>query len=174
MRLELLATRHRSLAVTACEWRAFELADPEQMADAVFDRLLPNPDPNLADFYAAVDEVVRLTFARHAAQASVLERLSSNLAITGHRAGTDEFLQALSQLRTRHRLLLQLRHWDGLSEAEAAEALELDLTEFAERQAKAEARFIARVTKRHPELLNEDVGELVASAKPGKHTRQRG
>jgi DNA-directed RNA polymerase specialized sigma24 family protein len=174
MRLELLATRHRSLAVTACEWRAFELADPEQMADAVFDRLLANPDPNLADFYAAVDEVVRLTFARHAAQTSVLARLGSNLALTGHRTSSDEFLQALSQLRTRNRLLLQLRHWDGLSEAEAAEALELGLAEFAERQAKAEARFIARVTKRHPELMHEDVGELVASAKPGRHTRQRG
>ncbi len=174
MRLELLATRHRSLAVTACEWRAFELADPEQMADAVFDRLLSNPDPTLADFYVAVDEVVRLTFARHAAQANILERLTSNLAVHGHRTSTDEFLQALSQLRTRHRLLLQLRHWDGLSETEAAEALELELAEFIERQAKAEARFLARATKRHPELLHEDVGQLVASAKPGRHTRQRG
>lgn len=174
MRLELLATRHRSLAVTACEWRAFELADPEQMADAVFDRLLPNPDPSLADFYAAVNEVVQLTFARHAAQTNVLERLASNLAMSGRPTSTDEFLQALSQLRNRHRLVLQLRHWDGLSEAEAAEALELELAEFAQRQAKAEARFITRVAKRHPELLHEDVGELVASAKPGRHTRQRG
>jgi DNA-directed RNA polymerase specialized sigma24 family protein len=172
MRLELLATRHRSLAVTACEWRAYELADPEQMADAVFDRLLGLPDPSLADFYAAVDEVVRLTYARHAARANMIERLSVNLAMSGRHTSSDEFLDALSQLRTRHRVLLQLLHWDGLSPAEAAEALSLTPEHIDKRQARAEARFMGKVTKRRPELAGAEVAPLVASAKPGKHTRQ--
>jgi hypothetical protein len=174
MRLELLASRHRSLAVTACEWRALELADPEQMADAVFGRLLALPDPDLADFYAAVNEVVRLAYARYAAQVTGLERLTAGLGMPGRRSGTDQALDALSQLRSRHRLVLQLRHWDGLTEAEAIEALGITPEKFAARQARAEARFMGKVTKRQPGLTNSEVGPLVASAKPGKHTRQLG
>jgi hypothetical protein len=172
MRLEVLATKHRSLAVTACEWRAFGLADPERLADAVFDQLLTNPDPNLADFYTAVDQVVQQAYARHAAEDTILERLTGNFSMPGRNAPTNEMLQALSQLRTRHRLLLQLRHWDGLSEAEAAEALRIDPESFADRQAKAEAKFLGKVTRRRPELATGNVAELVASAKPGRHMRR--
>jgi hypothetical protein len=172
MRLEVLATKHRSLAVTACEWRAFGLADPERLADAVFDRLLTNPDPTLADFYTAVDQVVQQAYARYAAEDTILDRLTGNFSMPGRRAPTDEMLQALSQLRTRHRLLLQLRYWDGLSEAEAAEALRLDEVSFANRQAKAEAKFLGRVSRRRPELAYGNVAELVAGAKPGRHVRR--
>lgn len=171
MRLELLAAKHRSLAVTACEWRAFGLADPDQMADSVFDRLLGNPDPNLADFYAAVDEVVELTYARYAAQVNIVERLTSSLPTPGRQGQTDGLLQALSQLRTKNRVVLQLRYWDGLTEAEAAEALQLSPEAFTQRQAKATTRFLAKVAKRNPELVDSDVGTMIAKAKPGKYVR---
>lgn len=174
MRLELLATKHRSLAVTACEWRAFGLADPEQLADAVFDRLLLNPDPSFADFYEAVDYVVQQAYCRHAAQGSILERLTSNLTMNGRKSSSDDVLLTLSQLRTKHRTVLQLRYWDELTEPEAVEALNLTTVALAERQAKAERRFLAKLVKRRPEFGRGEVGAIVASAKPGKHTRRRG
>lgn len=170
MKLEVLATRHRSLAVTACEWRAFGLADPERMADEVFGLLCDNDDPDLADFYDAVDSVVELTWARRAAKESALERLTANLKVA--RPGpTDAMLLVLSNLRQRHRQVLQLRFWDGLSEAEAAEALRLSPEDFAERQARAQERFMAKATRRYPELEGRAVGPLVSAAKPGVHRR---
>ncbi len=172
MRLELLATKHRSLAVTACEWRAFGLDDPERLADAVFDRLLKNPDPSFADFYDAVDLVVHQAYERQTARTSILERFTSNLSI-GNKDAENDVLLALSQLRNKHRVLLQLRYWDGLTEAEAAEALRLTPDAFAERQSKAEARFTNRLAKRRPELATAPLGPTVASAKPGVHYRRR-
>ncbi|MCE1174634.1 MAG: hypothetical protein LWW77_08515 [Propionibacteriales bacterium] len=173
MRLEVLATRHRSLAVTACEWRAFGMADPERMADEVFQYLVGYDDPCFADFYAAVDEVVALTYARQAAKESTLDRLTRGMKVS--RPGpVDAMLLELSNLRHKHRLLLQLRYWDGLTEAEAAEALRLTPERFAERQAKAETRFLAKVERRHPQLAGQPVGSLVASAKPGIHHRDVG
>lgn len=173
MRLELLAARHRSLAVTACEWRAFGLADPDRMADEAFDQLLSQPDPDLADLYDAIDRVVQLTYDRYAAQTSVLERLTSNLTIRPRttRRDPNELLNILSLLRAKHREVLQLRYWDGLSDAEAAEALRMDPDKLVERRAKAEARFLARVNKDYPEVIALDVPQLVASIKPGTHTR---
>jgi hypothetical protein len=171
VRLEVLATRHRSLAVTACEWRAFGMADPERMADEVFQYLVGCDDPSFADFYAAVDEVVALTYARQAAKESTLDRLTRGMKVS--RPGpTDAMLLVLSNLRHKHRLLLQLRYWDGLTEAETAEALQLTPERFAERQAKAEERFMAKATRRYPELAGRAVGPLVSSAKPGTHRRR--
>lgn len=172
MRLELLAARHRGLAVTACEWRAFGLADPERMADEVFDQLLTESDPTLADLYDAIDRVVQLTYERHAAQTSIIERLGSTLSFS-HTARRDpgELLSVLSQLRNKHREVLQLRYWDGLSDAEAAEALRIEPAKVVERRTKAEARFLAKVNKHYPEVIPADVPELVASIKPGRHTR---
>lgn len=165
-----MATRHRSLAVTACEWRAFGVADPERLADAVFDRLVPNPDPNLADFYDAVNEVVYQAYVRQASTVSMIERISSSMQF--HKSGVDdEIISILSQLRTKHRDLLQLRYWDGLSETEAAEALRLSPEDFATRQAKAENRFRKRLSKRAPVLAQEPLGPIIAGAKPGKHHR---
>jgi hypothetical protein len=172
MRLELLAARHRSLAVTACEWRAFGLADPDRMADEAFDRLLTESDPTLADLYDAIDRVVQLTYERHAAGISIIERLGKTLSFerTGRR-DPNELLTMLSQLRGKHREVLQLRYWDGLSDAEAAEVLRIDPGKLAERRVKAEAKLLAKVNKNYPEVIALDVPELVASIKPGHHTR---
>lgn len=168
-----MATRHRSLAVTACEWRAFGLADPEQLADAVFDQLLSNPDPNLVDFYHAVDVVVQQAYRRHAAGVSVIDRINSSMRVR-RTAVDDDIITLLSYLRHKHRTLLQLRYWDGLTEAEAAEALQLSPEAFAERQAKAEDRFGKRLTKRDPALAQQPVGPIIAEAKPGTHHRDVG
>lgn len=165
-----MATKHRSLAVTACEWRAYELADPEQLADAVFDQLLSNPDPNLTDFYQALDVVIQQAYLRHAAESSILDRMNSSLHF--RRTGIDnEIITALSQLRRKHRELLQLRYWDGLSEVEAVEALQLSPQAFPERQAKAEARFRRRLAKHGSVSIDEPVGVIIAGAKPGTHHR---
>lgn len=175
MRLELLAARHRSLAVTACEWRAFGLADPERMADEAFDRLLTEPDPTLADLFDAIERVVHLTYERHAAQFSVVERLGKTLSFERTtRRDPNELLSILSQSRNKHRVVLQHRYWDGLSDAETAEVLRIEEDKLRERRAKAEARFLARVQKDYPEVIALDVPELVASIKPGIHTRKPG
>ncbi len=172
MRLELLAARHRSLAVTACEWRAFGLADPNRMADEAFDQLLTESDPTLADLYDAIDRVVQLTYERHAAQISVLDRLGSTLSFTRTaRRDPNELLSILSQLRGKHRTVLQLRYWDGLTDAEAAEVLRVEEAQVVERRGKAEARFLAKVNKDYPEVIALDIPELVASIKPGQHRR---
>ncbi len=168
-----MATRHRSLAVTACEWRAYGLADPEQLADAVFDQLLSNPDPNLVDFYHAVDVVVQQAYLRHAAGVSVIDRINSSMRV--RKTGVDdEIITILSYLRHKHRTLLQLRHWDGLSEVEAAEALQLSAEAFAKLQTKAEEQFRKRLTKRDPALAEQPVGPIIADAKPGTHHRDLG
>ena len=172
MRLELLAARHRSLAVTACEWRAFGLADPDRMADEAFDQLLADSDPTLADLYDAIGRVVQLTYERHAAQLSVLERLGSTMSLSRtSRRDPNELLSILSQLRNRHREVLQLRYWDGLSDAETAEVLRSEDAKVVEWRTRAEARFLAKVNKNYPEVIALDVPELVASIKPGHHTR---
>lgn len=172
MRLELLAARHRSLAVTACEWRAFGLADPDRMADEAFDQLLGESDPTLADLYDAIDRVVHLTYERYAAQHSILDRLTSNMSLTRtSRRDPNELLTMLSQLRGKHREVLQLRYWDGLSDAEAAEVLRIEPAKLVGRRTKAEARFLVRVNKDYPEVMALDIPELVASIKPGTHTR---
>jgi hypothetical protein len=173
MRLELLAARHRSLAVTACEWRAIGLADPDRMADEAFDQLLSESDPTLADLYDAIDRVVQLTYERHAAQLSIIERLSSNMTFERtSRRDPNVLLDILSQLRNKHREVLQLRYWDGLSDAEASEVLRIDPAKLLERRAKAEGKFLSRVRKNHPEVIAPDVPELVASIKPGQHRRE--
>lgn len=172
MRLELLAARHRSLAVTACEWRAFGLADPNRMADEAFDQLLTESDPTLADLYDAIDRVVQLTYERHAAQTSILDRLGSTLSFTRPaRRDPNELLSMLSQLRGKHREVLQLRYWDGLTDAEAAQVLRVEEAKVVERRTKAEARFLAKVNKDYPEVIALDIPELIASIKPGYHTR---
>lgn len=165
-----MATKHRSLAVTACEWRAYGLADPEQLADAVFDQLLSNPDPNLTDFYQALDVVIQQAYLRHAAEASVIDRINSSLRI--RQTGIDnEIITTLSQLRHKYRELLQLRYWDGLTEAEAAEALQLSPRALTDLQAKAEARFGKRLAKHGSVSIDEPVGVIIAGAKPGTHHR---
>ena len=83
----------------------------------------------------------------------------------------DEIINILSQLRTKHRDLLQMRYWDSLSEAEAAEALRLSEEDFAARQTKAESRFRKRLSKRAPVLAQEPLGPIIAGAKPGKFHR---
>lgn len=165
-----MATKHRSLAVTACEWRAYELADPEQLADAVFDHLLSNPDPNLADFYQALHAVIQQAYLRHAAEARVIDRINSSLQF--RRSGVENpIITTLSQLRHRHRELLQLRYWDGLSEAETCEALQLSPQAVSELQSKAEARFRKRLAKHSPSSSEGPVGPIIATAKPGSHHR---
>jgi hypothetical protein len=175
MRLELLAARHRSLAVTACEWRAFGLADPDRMADEAFDQLLSESDPTLADLYDAINRVVQLTYDRYAAQHSILDRLTTNLSFSRtSRRDPGELLSMLSQLRGKHREALQLRYWDGLTDAEAAEVLRIEPAKLVERRTKAEARFLAKVNRDYPEVMALDLPELVASIKPGTHTRGEG
>lgn len=167
-----MAAHYRSLVVTACEWRAMGLADPEDMADEVFMLLDPRRDHNLRDLYSAIDKVVFASYQRYSDSMSVLDRLRGNAAIIGpRRARSDDFLHALSNLRRADRELLQLRFWDDLDEEEAGEALGLSVEQIRERMVRAGTRYLAKLSRTHPDLTVGDIVDTLNSIKPGVHRR---
>jgi len=171
--LDALAARYRSLAVTACEWRAMGLADPEDMADEVFARLDPRSDHTLRDLYAAIEKVVLASYQRYAGSSSVLDRLrgTAMIAPRAKRTPSDDFLNALSNLREGDRRLIQLRFWDDLDDDEAAEALGTTRDAVRERLARAGTRYLAKLGRSHPDLAISDIEDTLRSIKPGVHRR---
>lgn len=168
-----MASSYRDLAVTACEWRAVGVADPGAMADEVFVRLHPTADLDLRDLYKAIDEVVFLSYQRYSDQFSVLDRLRAGAALSGprKRSPADDFLNALSNLHRADRELIQMRFWDDLDEAEAAEVLHITREVARERLARAGTRYLAKLSRSHPDLAISDVEDTVRSIKPGLHRR---
>lgn len=163
---------YRNLVVTACEWRAMGLADPDDMADEVFSRLDPRRDHTLRDLYAAIDKVVFASYQRYSDSISVLDRLRGGAVLVGpRRSRSDDFLQALSNLRRADRELLQLRFWDDLDEDEAAEALGLTVEQIRERMVRAGTRYLAKLSRSHPDLTVGDIVDTLNSIKPGTHRR---
>ncbi len=173
MNVDALAARYRSLVVTACEWRAMGLAEPEAMADEVFGRLDPRKDHSLRDLYASIGKVVFASYQRYAGASSVLDRLRGGALIAPRprRSPSDDFLAALSNLREHDRELIQLRFWDELSDEEAAEALGLTRDAVRERLAKAGTRYLSKLGRSHPDLAISDIEDTIRSIKPGIHRR---
>lgn len=151
------------------------LAEPEAMADEVFDRLDPGKDNDLRDLYAAIDKVVFASYQRYSDRTSVLERLRTGGVIgPQRRTPADDFLNALSRLREADRRLIQLRFWDDLDDDEAAEALGLTREAVRERLARAGTRYLARLSRSHPDLAISDIEDTIRSIKPGVHRRFAG
>jgi hypothetical protein len=171
--VEALAAQYHDLAVTACEWRAIGLADPHEMAASAFARLDERRDHGLRDLYQAIDKVVQAAYQNYSDGISVLERLrlGATLGRAGSRNPADDFLKALSNLRGKDRLLLQLRFWDELDEAEAAEVLGVSIEQIRQHLAKAGMRYLSRLSRTHPDLAISDVIDTISSIKPGIYRR---
>ena len=173
MNVEALSAQYHDLVVTACEWRAIGVADPFEMATKVFDSLDERRDHDLKDLYQSIDKIVMFAYQHYSDQFSIVERLRLGMTLggSGRRNPADEFLKALSNLRTKDRQLLQLRFWDELDEAEAAEVLGLSIEQVRENLAKAGMRYLNRLSRSHPDLAISDVVDTIASIKPGLYRR---
>nr|WP_300142236.1 hypothetical protein [Propionicimonas sp.] len=174
MDVDALRVRYRQLAVTACEWRAMGLADPEDMAEEVFARLDPRKDHGLRDLYSAIDAVVIASYQRYSDSISIMDRLRGGGALIGgprKRNPSDDFLEALSRLRQADRDLIQLRFWDELDEAEAAEVTRVTPEVARERLARAGTRYLAKLSRTHPDLAISDIEDTIRSIKPGVNRR---
>jgi hypothetical protein len=171
--VETLRVRYRQLVVTACEWRAMGLADPEDMAEEVFTRLDPRRDHGFRDLYGAIDAVVIASYQRYSDGVSIIDRLRGGVLIGGptKRNPADDFLVALSRLRQADRDLIQMRFWDELDEAEAAEVIRATPEVARERLAKAGTRYLAKLSRTHPDLAISDIEDTIRSIKPGVHRR---
>ena len=171
--VEALSAQYHDLVVTACEWRAMGLADPEKMAETVFGALHQRGDHDLRDLYRAIEGVVLSAYQDYSDKVSIIERLQlgSLLGRPSPRTPADEFLRSLSNLRGKDRRLLQLRFWDELDEAEAAEVLGVSIEQVRESLAKAGMRYLAKLSRSHPDLAISDVVDTIASIKPGIHRR---
>jgi hypothetical protein len=174
--VDAMAARYRSLVVTACEWRAMGLAEPEAMADEVFDQLDLQKDLTLRDLYASIERVVFASYQRYADRFSMLDRLRGGAMLSprGKRSPSDDFLTALSNLRQHDRDLIQLRFWDELDDDEAAEALGLTREVVRERLARAGTRYLGKLGRSHPDLAISDIADTIRSIKPGVHRRFSG
>lgn len=173
MNVEALAAKYHDLVVTACEWRAMGLADPHQMTADAFALLDERRDHDLRDLYHAIDKVVLAAYQNYAGRISILDRfrLGAALGSPGPRRPVDEFLKALSNLRGRDRQLLQLRFWDDLDEAEAAEVLGTSIEAVRVHLAKAGTRYLTKLTRSHPDLAISDIIDTLSSIKPGIYRR---
>ena len=175
MNVEALAARYRTLVVTACEWRAMGLAEPDAMADEVFARLDPRKDHTLKDLYKAIEAVVFASYQRFSDGMSVLDRLRVGATMSRPRRNpADDFLVALSNLRQRDRELIQLRFWDDLDDDEAAEVVGSTREAVRERLAHAGTRYLSKLSRTHPDLAISDIEDTIRSTKPGVHRRFEG
>lgn len=173
MNVEALAANYHDLVVTACEWRAMGLADPHQMAADAFAMLDEHRDHTLRDLYRAIDKVVLAAYQNYSDKISIMDRLRMGAAFgsSGPRNPADEFLKALSNLRGKDRQLLQLRFWDDLDEAEAADVLGTSIEAVREHLARAGMRYLSKLTRSHPDLAISDIIDTLSSIKPGIYRR---
>lgn len=172
MNVDDLRTQYHDLVVTACEWRAMGLADPHDMAAEVFNRLDERSDHGLRDLYKSIEKVVIVSFQRHAERTNLMDRLRGGVFIDRPpRTPGDAFLKALSNLRGRDREILQLRFWDELTDAEAAEVTGLSVEQVRERLATAGTRYLSKLTGTNPDLNLSDIADTLRSIKPGIYGR---
>jgi hypothetical protein len=173
MDLAEFTQRYRSLAVVACEWRAFELVDPEEMADAVFAQLERKP-LTLKQLYLAIHKVVDAAYRHASGDKSILDVFRTPLAgpKKSERTLVDVGREAMSQLRMKELDVLQGVHWDELS---IEELEELHGADAAVLLVRASDKFRDRLAKRlakYPELGGvEDPIAFFKSLKAGSHRR---
>ncbi|MBI4901401.1 MAG: hypothetical protein HY829_13115, partial [Actinobacteria bacterium] len=125
---EDLAQRYWPLVVTACEWRAFGVEDPEVIASRVFADVEPRTGASLATLFKAIEQEVAQAYRNSAATSGSgplgLPATWLSWTPTDTRPRT---LVALSDLPERERRVLQLAYWDELTRIEISEVLKVDL-----------------------------------------------
>ncbi len=167
--------RYWPLVVTACEWRAMQ-ADPELLAARVFTVLGEKPGPpGLHQTYRVLEQVVFDSYVQASASRSILDQLRGERRPLANAPVDDAVHAALrdavTRLGGRDREVLQLCYWDELSEAEAAEALGIDLAKLQERRDRALDRYRALLRRHVPSVDPAAASQLFRSVKPGRHTR---
>ena len=170
MKSDELRVLYAGLVVTSCEWRTIGVADPYELAERVFVQLERIPEADLFDVYREIDKIALLAFQEYADRLGMLEKLR-NMGTPPPARPARLLLDALSKLNTGDRALLQRRYWDDLDALELAESLHWPVEQAMTRLARAEARFLAKARRGHPELEPSGVPEVVASLKPGEHWR---
>jgi DNA-directed RNA polymerase specialized sigma24 family protein len=165
--------RYHDLAVTACEWRAFEVADPQGMAARVFERMDERQPASLRTFYPALEKVVFESYRRAAGGQSILESVFQMPARRSKAAPSETEIvrAALFALPAKDKRLLQLAYWDSLTVAELAELRQTDASAVTNELARAEGRFLEKLARKAPTVEPGDPVELLRSAKPGVHHR---
>ncbi|HET7723215.1 MAG TPA: sigma factor-like helix-turn-helix DNA-binding protein [Propionibacteriaceae bacterium] len=167
-----LEQRYWPLVVTACEWRAFGVEDPEVIAGRVFADVEPRSVVGLATLFKAIDQEVARAYQNSAPSAgSGPLGLPATWLAFAPADRRPRALVALSDLPDRERRILQLAYWDELTRIEISEVLKVDLVVVARRLDKAFDRFRSRLAKREPGVSHEDLVAVLKDLKPGPHHR---
>lgn len=153
-------------------------ADPEVLSARVFALLeRQKPPASLRTLYRLIDKVVAESFAAVASRRPLSEFMAGGLRtprpdLPDENDSSGRLRLLIARLGDRDREILQLAHWDQLSEPEIAEILRLDRAAVASRLIRAEAKY-ARLVAREGNLrpANEAIADLFAAAKPGVQTR---
>jgi DNA-directed RNA polymerase specialized sigma24 family protein len=165
--------RYRSLVVAGCEWRAFELSDPEQMADRVFARMANRP-ATLRELYSALQHVVDDVYRRAASQKPILAVFQGPIISVRkeqEKTFADLAGDALRQLPTRETAILQEAYWDELDIAEIAELRGWTAERVEDQLAKARAGFQHRLARKGPTAETSELAGIISDLKPGTHRR---
>jgi len=165
------ASKYRSLVVTTCEWRAFELADPEAMADRVFARLAKVPGKGyLRQLFKVVDDVTAETYSDSARGRPFWEGFAGTsrgvIRVSGDPV-IDKARAALTSLPGRDVELLRQAYWDTLTFEEMAE---VNGTTAAIQQAKLDSA-LAKFKAKLPASQADDPVAALRRIKPGTHWR---
>ena len=164
-----IRVRYWSLVVTACEWRAFGVEEPEVMAVQVFASLDPRKPTDLRALFRAVDRTVTEAYRHKASQHSSLDLLRGMGSIR-HDIARPVPLIALSSLRESDRQILQYAYWDDLDPHEIAEVLRTDTDTVHRRLDDASRRCIDRLVRKGAPA--DDLPAILAEIKPGEHHRR--
>ncbi|MDR1852479.1 MAG: hypothetical protein LBR21_07505 [Propionibacteriaceae bacterium] len=160
-------TDYRSLVEAGFEWRAFQMAEPAERADRVFELVSARTSaPTLKDLYKALDDVVAQTYRDAASSKSFMQIFQGPMV--GKKDKSDPYGDALRALRQKHTYVLQLRYWDGLSTEEMAELRGTSVEQAEVDLAQAELAFLKKAEKRGPV---GDVAALLIELKPGELRR---
>jgi len=165
------ASKYRSLVVTTCEWRAYELADPDAMADRVFARLAKAPGKSyLRQLFKFVDDVTADVYADTARRRPIWEGFAGTRSGVIKGSGDpaiDKARAALTSLPARDVELLRQAYWDTLTFDEMAE---VNGATAAVQQAKLDAALIKYKAKLPASQADDPVAAL-RLIKPGTHWR---
>ncbi|MDR1238199.1 MAG: hypothetical protein LBK28_08150 [Propionibacteriaceae bacterium] len=173
MELADFTARYRSLAVAGCEWRAFGLVDPEQMADRVFARMANRP-VTLKELYKAIQYVVDDGYRRAASQKPILSVFQGPLVSSRkqpEKTFEDLAGDALRQLPSRETILLQEAYWDELDITEITELYGYPVAKAEEQLAKARINFQRRLARKGPTVETSEIPTILRQIKPGTHRR---
>ncbi len=107
--------KYLSLVVAGCEWRAFELADPELMADQVFARLAKKR-LTLKGLFKALEAEVADAYRSAASKKPIMAVFTGSGTLKqkqSEKTFADQVLDTLCGLPGRETTLLQSAYWDG-------------------------------------------------------------